>query len=103
MTTWRDHQRVQLYRSPEYIERQRTLRNREVASELLQSWIQTWRRGDLPAEHRSYELLARVYHQFQRMEKRLEIDTGGECEPELQRALEYIKGMLEPKVLGDDA
>jgi hypothetical protein len=90
-------------RSPEYIERQRTLRNREVASELLQSWIQTWRHGDLPMEHRSYELLASIYHQLQRMEKRLEIDTGGECEPELQRALEYIKGMLGPKILGDDA
>jgi hypothetical protein len=54
-------------------------------------------------EHRSYELLARVFNQLQRMEKRLEIDTGSECEPELQRALEYIKGMLEPKILGDDA
>ena len=103
MTTWRDHQRVQLYRLPEYIERQRTLRNREVASELLQSWIQTWRHGDLPVEHRSYELLATIFNQLQRMEKRLEIDTGGECKPELQRALEYIKGMLEPKILGDDA
>jgi hypothetical protein len=54
-------------------------------------------------EHRSYELMARIFSQLQRMEKRLEIESGGECEPELQRALEYIKGMLEPKVLGDDA
>lgn len=103
MTTWRDHQRAQLYRTPEYLERQRTLRYREVTSELLQSWIQTWRYGDLPVEHRSYELLARIFNQFQRMEKRLEIDADRECKPELLHALEHIKGVLEPKILGDDA
>ncbi|MEE9512867.1 MAG: hypothetical protein V3V46_02220, partial [Anaerolineales bacterium] len=103
MTTWRDHQRVQLYRSPEYLERQRALRYREVTSELLQSWIQTWRYGDLPVEHRSYELLARIFNQLQRMEKRLEIDADSECKPELKHALEYIKGVLEPRILGDDA
>jgi hypothetical protein len=103
MTTWRDHQRIQLYRSPEYLERQRSLRYREVTSELLQSWIQTWRYGELPVEHRSFELLARIYNQLHRMEKRLEIDADREYEPELQHALEYIKGVLEPKVLGDDA
>ncbi|MCK5053354.1 MAG: hypothetical protein KAR65_03700 [Anaerolineales bacterium] len=103
ITTWRDHQRVQLYRSPEYLERQRSLRYREVTSELLQSWIQTWRYGDLPDQHRSFELLAKILKQLQRMEKRLEIDANSESEPELQHALEYIKGVLEPKVLGDDA
>ena len=103
ITTWRDHQRVQLYRSPEYLERQRSLRYREVTSELLQSWIQTWRYGDLPDQHRSFELLAKILKQLQRMDKRLEIDANSESEPELQHALEYIKGVLEPKVLGDDA
>lgn len=102
MTTWRDHQRVQLYRSHEYLERQRALRYREVTSEHLQSWIQTWRYGDLPEQHRSFELLAKILKQLQRMEKRLEIDAKGEDKPELQLALEYIKGVLEPKVLGDD-
>ena len=102
MTTWRDYQRVRLFRSPEYLERQRALRYREVTSELLQSWIQTWRYGDLPSEHRSYELLTRIFSQLTRMEKRLEIDAGSECKPELQLALEYIKGVIEPKVLGDD-
>jgi len=103
MTTWRDYQRLQLYRSPEYLERQRALRYREVTSELLQSWIQTWRYGDLPVEHRSYELLAMIFNQLQRMEKRLEIDVDSKRKPEVQRSLEYIKGVLEPKVLGDDA
>jgi hypothetical protein len=54
-------------------------------------------------EHRSYELLAMIFNQLQRMEKRLEIDVDSKRKPEVQRSLEYIKGVLEPKVLGDDA
>lgn len=103
MTTWRDHQRAQLYGSPDYLDRQRALRYREVTSEILQSWIQVWRFGDLPEEHRSYELLVRIYNQLLRMDRRLQIEADSGSQPELQLVLEYLKDLLEPKVLGDDA
>ena len=98
--TWRDNQRLQLYRSPEYIQRQRQQALQQRLNALFREWIESWERGDLPQAYRCYELLSTIAHQLQALESRFESASPEQSDINLLR--NHIESLLDPQILGSD-
>lgn len=101
MTTWRDLQRSRLYRSPDYILRQRSRRYRERTGEVINSLILTWRQGELPRQHRCYELLVSALAQFADMKRIVKLEPELALPADLNEALEHLESLIQPKVFGE--
>ncbi|TFH35903.1 MAG: hypothetical protein E4G99_06215 [Anaerolineales bacterium] len=98
--TWRDSQRLLLFRSPEYMQRQRQVAFQQRPNTLLRAWIESWESGELPRAYRCFELLSTIAHQLQSLENRYASDTQGLADFSLLR--KHIDSLLDPEVLGSD-
>lgn len=98
--TWRDRQRLQLYQSPEYIQRQRQLAMQQKPDALIRAWIESWYAGELPKGYRCYELLTTIAQQLQTLETRS--DPASETRSNLTLIRNHIDTLLDPDVLGSD-
>jgi hypothetical protein len=100
LAAWRDYQRLRLYRSPAFLERQRQARHRELSDELLSSWIATWERGELPGAYRCYELLALIERQLERL--RSSLANEAPQRETIGLVLAYLERLNRPQILGQD-
>jgi hypothetical protein len=98
--TWRDSQRLQLYRSPDYVQRQRQLAIQQRPNTLFREWVESWEAGELPQEYRCYELLSTVARQLQLLESRF--DNASTEQSELNLLRNYIDSLLDPHILGGE-
>ena len=98
--TWRDSQRLVLYRSSEYVQRQRQLANHQRSNAILQAWIDSWESGELPRAYQCYELLSTIARQLQSLENR--IDSSSENSAEFSLLRQHIESLLDPNTLGSD-
>jgi hypothetical protein len=98
--TWRNSQRLLLYRSPEYAQRQRQMALRQRPNELIREWIMSWEAGELPQEYRCYELLSTISHQLQSLENRL--DNTSQEYAEISLVRKHMDSLLDPNILGGD-
>jgi hypothetical protein len=98
--TWRDSQRLILYRSPEYVQRQRQTALRQRPNELIREWIISWEAGELPQEYRCYELLSTISRQLQSLENPLNNISQEYTQISLVR--KHIDSLLDPNILGGD-
>ncbi|MGD2162505.1 MAG: hypothetical protein PVG02_00975 [Anaerolineales bacterium] len=101
LDTWRNYQRLQLYRSPAFLQRQRSTYFEERITEIPRSWVQAWQAGELPREHRCYELLALLFRQFQSL-RRSDIPYATEHAQNLQRIEDHLERLVRPNVLGGE-
>lgn len=99
LQAWRNYQRLQLYRSPAYLQRQHSSRFQERITEIPQAWIKVWQSGELPREHRCYELLALLLSQIKNL-KRSDAPLTSEHTHNLHRIEQHIEGLVQPDVLG---
>ena len=98
--TWRDSQRLLLYRSPEYMQRQRQIAFHQRPNAILQAWIDRWESGELPRAYQCYELLSTIARQLQSLENR--IDSASENQVDFSLLRHHIDSLLDPNVLGSD-
>jgi hypothetical protein len=98
LSAWRDYQRLQLYRSPAFLERQRFGRVRDLSSEMIQGWIGTWERGELGETYRCYELLSLIERQLEKLQASVEEET--ETGLAAARAIAHLERLNRPHVLG---
>jgi hypothetical protein len=99
--TWRDSQRLMLYRSPDYIDRQGQLSFQQRPNIMIREWVDAWRSGDLPHQYRCYEVLTTLARQIDILEKELEGQT--EILENLRRLRDHINSLIDPAVLGSDS
>jgi hypothetical protein len=98
LAAWRDYQRLRLYRSPAFLERQRHVRYRELTDEILSGWIGTWERGELPETYRCYELLALMERQLETLRSSL-AEEAPQAET-IERVIAHLERLNRPQVLG---
>jgi hypothetical protein len=98
--SWRDSQRLQLYGSPDYIQRQRQLTLQQRPSILLREWIDSWENGELPKTYRCYELLSTIARQLHGLENR--VDSAALDQSEIILIRKHIETLLEPNILGSE-
>jgi hypothetical protein len=98
IAAWRDYQRLRLYRSPAYLERQRRSRYRELSGEILQGWVSTWERGELPENYRCYEILALMERQLEQLLASLPEDTRDQVL--VEKVAAHLQRLNRPQVLG---
>lgn len=98
LSAWRDYQRLRLYRSPSYLERQANYRFRETILESLQIWLQIWNQGELPGRYRCFELLAQIERQLEANYAQLSPELREQVE--LRSVLTHLEKMNRPQVLG---
>ncbi len=96
--TWRDSQRLVLYRSPEYVQRQAVLASSLRPNTIIREWIRSWDAGDLPETYRCYELLTTIARQLQFMGTRLEGAQFDRSELDILR--NHIDSLIDPQILG---
>lgn len=99
LDTWRNYQRLQLYRSPDFLGRQRVTRFQERITEIPRAWLQVWQSGELPREHRCYELLTVLLKQLNSL-KRSDISQASEHVQNLRRIENHLESLIQPDVLG---
>lgn len=100
LSAWRDYQRLRLYRTPTYLERQAAQRFRETILENLQIWLQVWSHGDLPENYRCFELLAQIERQLEKYYAHLPADERDQLP--LRSVLAHLENIIRPHVLGSD-
>jgi hypothetical protein len=98
--TWRDSQRLMLYRSSEYVQRQRQLALHQRPTAILQAWIDSWESGELPRAYQCYELLSTIARQLQSLENR--VDSTSENSAAFNLVRQHIESLLDPGTLGSD-
>jgi hypothetical protein len=99
LDTWRNYQRLQLYRSPDFLGRQRVTRFQERITEIPRAWLQVWQSGELPREHRCYELLTVLLKQLNAL-KRSDVSRASEHAQNLRRIEKHLESLIQPDVLG---
>lgn len=99
LETWRNYQRLQLYSSPEYLNRQKTLRFQERVTEIPRLMLSVWHSGKLPHEHRCYELLAQLLRQLSSMQQS-DQTLSSSSRQNLLRLEEHLERLVKPDVLG---
>ncbi len=98
LETWRNYQRLQLYRSPAYLQRQRTARFEDRIIEIPRAWVQVWQSGELPREHRCFELISLLLRQFNSL-KRSGTPHADEHAQNLQRIEQHLERLVQPDIL----
>jgi hypothetical protein len=99
LDTWRSYQRLQLYRSADFLQRQRVIRFQDRITEVPRTWLQVWQSGELPREHRCYELLTVLRKQLNSL-KRSNESQAADHGLSLRRILEHLETLIQPDVLG---
>jgi hypothetical protein len=99
LDTWRNYQRLRLYRSAAFLQRQRLNRFHDRLTEVPRAWLRVWRSGELPRTHRCYELLALLLRQIKAL-KSVEDETSSEHAENLHRLEGHLEQLLQPDVLG---
>jgi hypothetical protein len=99
LDTWRNYQRLQLYRSPAFLQRQRMIRFQDRLLEIPRAWLHAWQSGELPREHRCYELLTLVLRQINAL-KHSDATYASEHARILQRIEGHFEHLVQPDVLG---
>lgn len=99
LDTWRNYQRLRLYRSTAFLQRQRMMRFNDRLTEVPHAWLQVWRSGELPRTHRCYELLALLLRQIKAL-KAAEDETSSEHAENLRRLEGHLEQLVQPDVLG---
>ncbi len=100
LSAWRDYQRLRLYRTPSYLERQAAHRFQDTVLENLQQWIQVWSQGELPENYRCFELLAQVERQLERYYAQLPADEKERLP--MREVLAHLENIIRPHVLGGE-
>ncbi len=98
--TWRNSMRLLLYRSPEYVQRQRLLASQQRPNAIIREWIQSWEAGELPRSYRCFELLSTIARQLEAMDQRLEGATYDRSDISLLR--KHIGTLIDPQTLGGE-
>jgi hypothetical protein len=101
IATWRDLQRAQAHRSPQYLERYRKHRFNQTCIHLLQTVINTWENDELHGPYRNWALLRVFYEQFDLIGQSL--IGGSEVEPPLdyQTMLNHLKSITRSQEMGE--
>lgn len=99
LETWRNYQRLQLYASPAYLQRQRSSRFQDRIIEIPRAWVQVWQTGEFPREHRCFELLSLLLRQFNSLE-RSDAPYADEHIQNLQRIEKHLERLVQPDILG---
>ncbi len=101
---WRDRERLALYTSPHYLERQQARGYRDYAAALLTEWIEAWEgEGGQDIQAACLVLLSRMREQFERMHEELENDPQARTPLGMDEALRHLSALISPHWLGGGA
>ncbi len=101
---WREKERLALYTSPEYLERQQARGYRDYAASLLTEWIEAWEGdGGQDTQAACLQLLSRVREQLTRMQEELENDPQARKPLGMENALRHLTSLISPHWLGGGA
>jgi len=101
---WRDKERVDLYGSPEYLERQRARGFREASSEVLRLIIDAWRSGEHTddMQARCWEVLRRMHERLAAMRAELHSDPQAELPVDFDEALSHLESLVAVRWFGSE-
>jgi hypothetical protein len=102
---WREKERLDLYASPSYLERQHLRGYRERATSLLAEIVEIWR-GDGQGQDTQalcLQLLSRIQGQLRRMRDELASDPEAHLPVDFDAAMRHLASMTAPHWLGGDA
>ena len=102
LTTWRDSQRAQLYRSPGYIKRRQVSREKEHIRASFESWIRAWKGSDRVTTQRCFDLLTQIHKQLLAMEERLKEEHDLSPPEDLSKVVQHLDQFTRPKTFGKD-
>ncbi len=101
---WREKERVDLYGSPEYLERQRARGFRESASEVLRQMIDAWRAGERTGDMqaRCWEVLKRLHERLTAMRDELKNDPAAALPADFDEALGHLESLAALRWFGSE-
>lgn len=102
ITGWREKERLELYSSPEYLERQHARGYREYAADLLTEWIEAWK-GDAAGQDvqaACLQLLGRMRERLARMHEEIKNDPQARPPLGLEDAIRHLSSLVAPRWLG---
>lgn len=98
---WRDQERLALYTSPHYLERQQTRGYRDYITGLLTEWIEAWESdGGQDIQAACLQLLSRIRAQLETMREELENDPQGRVPLGMDDVLRHLSSLVSPHWLG---
>lgn len=102
ITGWREKERLELYASPEYLERQHARGYREYASGLLTEIIEAWKGdgGGQDPQAACLQVLTRMHERLTKMHEEIENDPQARPPLELEQAIRHIETLVSPHWLG---
>lgn len=102
ITGWREKERVDLYTSPDYLERQQARGFREYASGLLMELVETWRAGTQAQDPQAlcYQLLSRIQDRVRRLGNEVRGDRERRLPVGFDEGLRHLGALVTPRWLG---
>jgi hypothetical protein len=99
---WQGLQRARLYRSEEYLQRQRARRERESAGHALRGWVDAWEEAEAQGAARCWALLTRIRSDLEEMRTALTA-TPQALPIDFDQALHHLARLTRPRELGSRA
>jgi hypothetical protein len=102
---WREKERVDLYGSPDYLDRQRRRGFREAAAEVLRRVIQAWRHDGAgqDVQARCWRVLQEFQQRLAAMRDELRSDPQADLPADLDEALAHLESLVEVRWFGGEA
>lgn len=99
---WREKERLGLYTSPEYLERQQARGFREAVSSVLQEMLESWRTDGQAHDPQmaSLLLLRKLHERLARLRDTARSETELHLPPNFDEALRHLTSLAEPRWLG---
>jgi hypothetical protein len=99
ISAWRDMQRTQLYRSPQYLARQRSLGYESVTSGMLREVVALWQESEgEDTQARRWALLAHGFNRhLQEMLRMLASEGEGRLPSNFRSAAEHVRRLVQPE------
>lgn len=92
---WREKERLALYTSPKYLERQQARGYRDYVAGLLTEWIDAWEGEDgQDSQAACLQLLSRIREQLTRMHEELQNDPHGRAPLGMEDALRHLTSLI---------
>ncbi len=98
---WRDQERLALYTSPDYLERQQARGYRDYAAGLLTEWVEAWEGdGGQDVQAACLQLLSHIREQLEDLHEELQNDPQARIPLGMEDALRHLSSLVGPHWLG---
>jgi hypothetical protein len=102
ITGWREKERLELYTSPEYLERQQARGFREAVGAALQELVESWRGDGSGQEPQTASLVVihRLHERLSRLRDQARSDPHLRLPVDFEEVLRHLASLLEPRWMG---